>query len=99
MQLLEIQGSELLNSEHQMHGFRELCGLDSDKPFECVGSIAESRAAMKALAGRQEWANKLVVAKLSQLPEIQQAGELEVEPDYSAPHCIPPLFLSRLSAP
>jgi len=97
-QLIDIQGTDLLNREDQMDGFRELCGLDSDKPFECVGSIAESRSAFQALAGMKDWSDKAVVAEFGQLPEIQQAGKLALEPDFSSPHCIPPHILSRLSA-
>lgn len=95
-QLIDIQGSDLLNSKDQVDGFRELCGLDSDKPFECVGSIAESRSAMKVLAGMRDWSGKAVVAAFSGLPEIQQAVELDLEPDYASPHCIPGRILSRL---
>lgn len=97
-QLLDIQGFDLLDDAEQIDGFRQLCGLHSDKPFECVGSIAESRAAMKALSGMPAWSGKAVVAALLQLPEIQQAGELELQPDYTSPHCIPARILNRLGA-
>lgn len=98
-QLIDIQSIDILDDDAQLDGFRELCGLDSDKPFECVGSIAESRSAMKALAATPEWSDKKVVVALGSLPEIQQAGELELQPDYSSPHCIPAGILNRLGQP
>jgi len=36
-QLMAIQGSDLLDQEKQLPGFKALCGLGEDKPFECVG--------------------------------------------------------------
>jgi len=97
-QLTAIQGADLLNQENQLDGFKALCGLAEHKPFECVGSITESRAAMKFLAGDPRWQDKYVVAVLAQFPEIKQAGELELNPDFKAGHCIPSEIMDRLSA-
>lgn len=96
--LIEIQGADLLNQEDQLQGFRALCGLAAHKPFECVGSIAESRAAMRFLAGETRWRSKHVVRQLAEYPEIQQAGELELNPDFKIQHGIPPEILARLDA-
>ena len=97
-QLLAIQGADLLNQENQLHGFKALCGLGEHKPFECVGSIAESRAAMKALASDPGWQGKYVVDVLAGFPEINQAGELELQPDYEGRHGIPTEIVARLNA-
>jgi len=97
-QLLAIQGDDLLDREDQLQGFRELCGLGEDKPFECVGSIAESRAAMKALAALPEWQGKLVVRSLADETDIKQAGEPELSPDPQALHCIPSAITAKLNA-
>jgi len=63
-----------------------------------VGSIAESRAAMKFLGGNSDWQNKTVVKTLAETPEIQQAGELEFRPDAGAEHFIPTAILAKLDA-
>ncbi len=97
-ELIAIQGADLLDQENQLQGFRALCGLGADKPFECVGSIAESRAAMKFLAASPEWRSKEIVNALADLPEITQSAELELNPDLAAEHCIPGAVLSKLNA-
>ena len=97
-QLIEIQGADLLDQENQLQGFRALCGLGQHKPFECVGSIAESRAAMKFLAMSPEWQGKKIVSTLADLPEIGQSSELELEQDPAAEHCIPGVILAKLDA-
>lgn len=96
--LIEIQGADLLDQESQLQGFKALCGLTEHKPFECVGSIAECRAAMKFLAGDPRWQGKYVVSMLAEHPDIQQGGELELNPDFKTQHCIPPEILARLNA-
>ena len=93
-----IQGADLLDQENQLPGFRALCGLGEHKPFECVGSIAESRAAMKLLSGDPRWQAKHIIQVLGGLPEIQRAGELELQPDIAAAHCIPAAVMARIDA-
>lgn len=97
-QLIAIQGADLLDQEQQMLGFKELCGLGENKPFECVGSISESRAAMKFLTASPRWRNKYIVRTLADYPEIMQSGELELKPDAGAEHCIPTAVMVRLNA-
>jgi len=97
-QLIAIQGADLLDQENQLPGFKALCGLGEHKPFECVGSIAESRAAMKFLAGSPGWQAKHIVSELAGYPEIGQSGELHLQPDFAAEHCIPGAIMARLNA-
>ena len=97
-QLVEIQGADLLDDEHQLQGFKELCGLGEHKPFECVGSISESRAAMKFLSNNQQWKDKKNVRALAEFSKIQNSGELELEPDFSSAHCIPDAIMARMNA-
>lgn len=97
-QLVAIQGAELLDQEEQLPGFKALCGLGEHKPFECVGSIAESRAAIKFLATNPDWQDKCIVKLLSTYPEVRQAGELELEPDFESEHCIPATIMAKLNA-
>jgi hypothetical protein len=63
-----IQGKNLLDDERQLDGFRALCRLGRDKPFECVGEAGESRAALAALAGSAQWRDLAVVKALA--PEM-----------------------------
>ena len=96
--LIAIQGIDLLDQEEQIQGFKALCGLGEHKPFECVGSIAESRAAMKHLSLDPEWQKRKIVKALAGLPEITQSGELELQADKEAEHCIPSAIISKLDA-
>jgi len=97
-QLLSIQGADLLDQETQLQGFKDLCGLEGHKPFECVGGIAESRSAMRLLAHDAQWRGKYIVSVLARYPEIKQAGELDLKPDFEAEHCIPSAIMARISA-
>ncbi len=97
-QLIAIQGADLLDQEQQLQGFKALCGLGEHKPFECVGSIAESRAAIKFLAISPHWRHKYVISVLAQHPEIRQSGELELQADSKAQHCIPTKVMAKLNA-
>jgi hypothetical protein len=47
-----IIGHDLLDDARQIDGYRALCALGRDKPFECVGEAGESRAAMAELCRR-----------------------------------------------
>lgn len=96
--LLAIQGADLLDQADQVQGFKALCGLGEHKPFECVGSVSESRAAMKHLAGDPQWQDKYVVRVLAGLPEVEAAGELELQADSAAEHCIPPALMAKIDA-
>lgn len=97
-QLIGIQGDDLLDRQDQVLGYKQLCGLGEQKPFECVGSIAESRAAMKHLGAQPDWQDKTVVRALAGHVEIMQAGALELHPDPTAVHCIPSAILAKLDA-
>jgi hypothetical protein len=72
-----IFGGDLLADEAQLGGYRALLGLAEFKPFECVGQLHESVAAMAALADRPDWRDAPVVARLN--AEITSSG-LQVLP-------------------
>ena len=95
-QLIAIQGVDLLDQEGQIQGFKALCGLGEHKPFECVGSIAESRAAIKNLSLDPEWQKRKIIKALADLPEITQSGELELQADKEAEHYIPAAIMAKL---
>ena len=91
-----IQGGDLLDDPSQVDGFRALCGLGRDKPFECVGEAGESRAALAALAERPEWQHHLVVRALhAELQAVEVPGMASLlQP--SARHNIPSSITSAL---
>ncbi len=62
--LVAIFGADLLRDESQLPGYRELLGIGSFKPFECVGEIPESQAAVVRLGELAGWRDALVVGEL-----------------------------------
>ena len=59
----------MLDDERQLAGYRELVGLTGHKPWDCVGEIAESRAALLWLAAKPEWSTTKIVQALA--PEVR----------------------------
>lgn len=92
-----ILGDDLLNRADQVDGFRALCGVGRDKPFECVGETGESRAALSALAQNNQWQQHIVVRAIA--PELQAVAvpDLDVLLRPVARHSIPESVLARLS--
>lgn len=95
-QIQEIFGDNLLDKPEQIDGFRALCDLGQDKPFECVGEIGECRSALMKLSADSDWSNCHVVKTLA--PELK---EVDV-PDWQSvirpgeQHCIPQQILAML---
>lgn len=94
-EIAAIQGRDLLDDPEQVEGYRALCRLGRDKPFECVGEAGECRAAMLELAGRSVWQNHAVVRALA--PELRQVGapELAALLRPGSLHFIPPELAPR----
>lgn len=93
-----IQAGDLLDDPGQEEGFRALCELGRDKPFECVGEAGESRAAMAALGRDPGWAGHVVVQALQ--PELLRV-EVPTLDELLLPasrHFIPPSLFARLPA-
>jgi hypothetical protein len=63
--LLKIFGADLLEDAAQLSGYEELAGVAGHKPWECVGEIAESCAAILTLANQPPWAEALIVRHLA----------------------------------
>jgi hypothetical protein len=91
-----IMGGDLLDRDEQADGFRALCGLGRDKPFECVGEAGESRAAMAALAVSDDWQNHAVVNALKSELEKVAIPSLPELLESSGDHSIPNSLFSRL---
>ncbi len=71
-----IFGAEMLNDPDQYEGFAQLTGIGGHKPFECVGEIEESVAAIRLLAEEPRWRDQSVVKRLSRevLPLFETDG-------------------------
>ncbi|MDB5543601.1 MAG: hypothetical protein JWO64_750 [Hyphomicrobiales bacterium] len=63
--LESIFGANMLEDESQLTGFEELMGLSGHKPWECVGELAESGAALLKLALHPEWREAKIVRALA----------------------------------
>ena len=94
-----IQGGDLLDDPAQTGGFRELCGLGREKPFECVGEAGESRAALRALGQRSDWRGHAVVRALkSELSRVETPSmESLLQP--SSRHFVPAGLGASLGLP
>lgn len=67
--LTGIFNKNLLDDALQLPGYRELTGLDGQKPFECVGEIEESLVALRLISEGTEWSESPVVKQLvAELP-------------------------------
>ena len=63
--LRTIFGAAMLDDEAQYEGFAKLTGTGGHKPFECVGEVGESVAAIRLLAGDGRWREQRVVRRLA----------------------------------
>lgn len=93
--LKEIFDAVLFENESLIHLYRELLGISGHKPFECVGTADETKAAF-LLAMRRGDLNDTPVMKMfvsEVLPEIKNPEKLIDESLIpKAEHCIPSPF-------
>jgi hypothetical protein len=82
--LREIFGSAMLDEARQYDGFAQLTGTGGHKPFECVGEVQESAAAISLLARDPRWREQRVVARLAR----------EVLPRFNAQDADPSMLLA-----
>ncbi len=92
--LIATFGRDMLDDVAQIDGFAELCGLQSHKPFECVGEIEESAAVMTRLAAMPAWRKAAVVRALA--PRLR--GDFAALFTPRGPHLVPPRYLAMLDA-
>lgn len=97
--LLGIFGADLLADPSQLPGYRELAGITRHKPFECVGEPAETLAALRMLAARDDWRDAAVVRRLRTevahpdwLPDADFAAVFRAD----APHYAPDRYAAAL---
>jgi hypothetical protein len=91
-----IQGGNLLDRGDQVDGFRALCGLGQDKPFECVGEAGESRAALAALAHERPWKDLAVVRAIAPELKAVKVPDMDELLQPSQEHSIPASILAAL---
>lgn len=91
-----ILGEDLLARDDQADGFRALCGLGRNKPFECVGEAGESRAALAALANDDQWRRHAVVRAIAPELEAVKIPKMKDLLRPSSQHSIPRSIMKRL---
>ncbi|NRA31572.1 MAG: hypothetical protein HRU11_15085, partial [Parvularculaceae bacterium] len=69
-QALTIFGRIMLDQQALLPFYRELLGLSEQKPWDCVGTISESQAALYLASKKADWDTTLVMREL--LPELMQ---------------------------
>jgi hypothetical protein len=80
--LIHAVGTNTLDDENQVEGYRELLGLSGHKPFECVGEVEECRWAFNQLKQNPKWQDDYVV-KLLDVPTV--SAPFEVSDDHLIP--------------
>jgi hypothetical protein len=98
-ELVEIFGNNLLDDMRQVSGFAELCGFSRHKPFECVGEVDESAAALAHLARDPQWRSDAVVERLA-FPALRQSDDAAWQRLFAErhPHRLPARYLAMLDA-
>lgn len=71
-EFLNIFEFDILGSEKNLTTALELCGLDGDKPWDCVGDIEDTASAMHYLANDPEWKNKIIPRIIGPRLDAQQ---------------------------
>ncbi|MDQ1720915.1 MAG: UDP-N-acetyl-alpha-D-muramoyl-L-alanyl-L-glutamate epimerase [Pseudonocardiales bacterium] len=94
--MVAIFGANLLEDEAQLPGYRALLGIGSPKPFECVGEIEESQAAVVRLGELTPWRETAVVRGLLSDIEGPLPSWSDVL-DQRAPSFAPEGFVQALS--
>lgn len=99
--LQQMFAADLLDDATLLPRYADLCGL-GEKPFECVGTVAEARAALLALVDdaslRSQWGEHSVPQQLAPALREQQTARLPALLAARYPDQIPPAYQQVLSA-
>ncbi|MEA2185943.1 MAG: UDP-N-acetyl-alpha-D-muramoyl-L-alanyl-L-glutamate epimerase [Solirubrobacteraceae bacterium] len=90
--LVRIFGHAMLDDDAQYDGFALLTATGGYKPFECVGEVQESVAAIRLLAEDPRWRDQRVVRRLAidVLPRFgEEAGDPAGSLALAAEHHVP----------
>lgn len=77
-ELIKIFGRSLFAEKKLLPVFQELWGEKKFKPFDCVGTPAEVKAAFLLISARKEWQSELIVKYFNRhiVPRIKNPGKL-----------------------
>ncbi len=96
--MVEIFGVDMLDDTTQLHGFRELLGLET-RPFECIGTPEETTAAISIVAGRPEWSDSPVIdALIADLPDHAEVAAKFAITEFDDEHHVPDALVPTLVA-
>ncbi len=99
--LHDMFSADLLDDEDLVQSYADLCGL-GDKPFECVGTMAEARAAMLALVDhprlQRQWGRMTVPLQLAPALRNLPGDELSTLLGMRHADHIPPFYRRALPA-
>jgi UDP-N-acetyl-alpha-D-muramoyl-L-alanyl-L-glutamate epimerase len=96
-----IFGEDMLDDDRQYSGFALLTGTGGHKPFECVGEVEESVAAVRLLAADPRWCSRRVVNRLASevLPRFGPSEGLPADTlTLSDEHAIPSKLIDAVYA-
>jgi hypothetical protein len=100
-QLEAIFGRAMLDDPEQYEGFALLTATGGAKPFECVGEVEESVAAIRLLARNPRWRDHAVVRRLAGevLPRFRDdAGQPAALMRLSDEHFVPAALMDDVNA-
>ena len=93
-ELIDIFGEKLLDKESLDKDFRELMGIEENKPFECVGTRREVQAAMKHF--RANGGKSLLTDRYGDFIDSSPASLDELLSEWNDEHNVPPAFEKKL---
>jgi hypothetical protein len=98
--LSAIFGKNMFEDATQLPGYRALLGLDSHKPFECVGEEAECSVAMSLASRLPDWADSAVIVQLrTEIPNLSEGStQLEAQVMGESDSAIPADFAKAARA-
>ena len=93
-ELIDIFGEKLLDKESLDKDFRELMGIEENKPFECVGTRREVQTAMKHF--RANGGKSLLTDRYGDFIDSSPASLDELLSEWNDEHNVPPAFEKKL---
>lgn len=97
--LVEIFGENLLKKESLEKYFRELAGIDENKPFECVGTRSEVLASLAAVLEDREKDGKplpLLLKRHAEYVRKNAPGLSSLLTGWCGEHSVPEMFLGTI---
>ncbi len=99
IEVMDMFGANLLDREELLPLYRELLGVEGNKPFECVGTPEETKAAFLLILRKGDFANTAAMKMFASevLPKITNADALTTTcMKASGEHIVPNEFLPAL---